>query len=173
MKMSLRKHQRGVTAVEFGLGAMVLILSTLIIFESSYQVYVTNLVDYSLRETIRNTKIKLHDSDVPSDIHKFYQDQFDALINQSGQLWSFLVAPDKFSITGVYYDDYAAFVTGSSSISFGGESSEVESFDYSLAELTVSYDFSPMTHLFTSSDMTISRTMVLNLEHEEWPDENE
>ncbi len=173
MNVNLRKRQKGVIAVEFALGALVLILSTVIIFESSYQVYITNLVDYSLRETIRNTKIKLHESKEPSDIHEFYQDQFDALIKQSGELWSFLVTPDKFSITGVYYDDYTAFVAGTTSISFGGESSEVESFDYSLAELTVSYDFSPMTHLFTSSSMPISRTMVLNLEHEEWPDENE
>lgn len=171
MNVKLRKRQAGVTAVEFALGAMVLILSTLVIFESSYQIYITNLVDYSLRETIRNTKIKLHETEVPNDIHKFYQEQFDALIEQDGQLWSFLVTPERFSITGAYYDSYSDFVSGTSSISFNNEPSELSSFNYSLAELTVRYELSPMTHFFTSSDLSISRTMVLNLEHEEWPDE--
>ncbi|GAM66515.1 hypothetical protein JCM19236_3967 [Vibrio sp. JCM 19236] len=36
MNVNPRTRQTGVTAVEFALGAVVLILSTLIIFESSY-----------------------------------------------------------------------------------------------------------------------------------------
>ncbi len=49
--------QKGVTAIEFVLGALVLFFATFAIFESSYRIYVVNMTEYSLRETIRNAKI--------------------------------------------------------------------------------------------------------------------
>ena len=55
--MSNITRQKGVTAVEFALGAFILFFVTFHIFLSCYRIYVINMTEYSLRETIRNTKI--------------------------------------------------------------------------------------------------------------------
>lgn len=146
----------------------------------------TNLVDYSLRETIRNTKVVLQEKDDKSacEIHRAYEQTFNNLINQSNQLWSHFVNPGSYTMTGVYFLDYKDFVNydptedrvNKDPCSFDinpNDETNPLGFTYSLAEITLTYELSPMTHLFTSSNTAISRTMVLNLEHEEWPDENE
>ncbi|WP_285348580.1 pilus assembly protein [Vibrio sp. D173a] len=52
-----RRKVKGVTVVEFALGAGVLALALVMLFEIGFRIYVTNLVEYALSESVRNTKV--------------------------------------------------------------------------------------------------------------------
>ncbi|MFA0085630.1 TadE/TadG family type IV pilus assembly protein [Vibrio sp. 10N.261.51.F12] len=159
--MSTRRRQLGVTSIEFALGGLVLMFSTFAIFESSYQTYVVNMTEYSLRETIRNTKIYQGSS-----IHEQYETRFKDLIENQDNLWHFLIDSSKFSIDGKYFETFDKFVANE------GHSSQDLTFSYDLAEITVTYLYSPMIEMWGNGETPITRTMVLNLEHEGWRDEN-
>lgn len=152
--------QKGVTAIEFALGALVLFFATFAIFESSYQIYVVNMTEYSLRETIRNTKIY-----EGKGINQQYEDKFRSLIEADNNLWHFLIDSARFSIKGRYYKTYDDFIANR------GHSEQGLNFNYDLAEITVTYHYSPMIKLTGAADKDIARTMVLNLEHEGWKDD--
>ncbi|EDP59389.1 TadE family protein [Vibrio sp. AND4] len=153
---SLYKH-KGVTSIEFVMGAIVLFFVTFAIFESCYKIYVVNMTEYALRETIRNTKIYQGNS-----VHERYKETFRSLIEQENNLWHFLVDPSRFNITGRYFLSYNDFIVGN------GVTEEDLGSSYDLAEITVTYSYSPMFRLSGAGDSDISRTMVLNLEHEGW-----
>ncbi|EKY4193045.1 TadE/TadG family type IV pilus assembly protein [Vibrio harveyi] len=158
--MKLLSKQKGVTAIEFVMGALVLFFATFAIFESSYQIYVVNMTEYSLRETIRNTKIY-----EGKGINQQYEDKFKSLIEADGNLWHFLIDSSRFSIKGRYYKTYDDFIANR------GYSDEGLNFNYNLAEITVTYRYSPIIKLVGAADRDISSTMVLNLEHEGWKDD--
>ncbi|USD61764.1 pilus assembly protein [Vibrio sp. SCSIO 43140] len=156
------KKQLGVTAVEFALGAIVLMFSTFAIFEICYRIYVINMTEYALRETIRNTKIFQG-----SGIHEQYESRFQALISDDSNLWHFLIDEDKFSLDGKYFPSYRDFINNV------GYSKQDLNFNYDLAEITVTYQYEPILWVYGAQAVDISRTMVLNLEHEGWADETE
>lgn len=158
--MNAFSKQKGVTAIEFVMGALVLFFATFAIFESSYQIYVVNMTEYSLRETIRNTKIY-----EGKGINQQYEDKFKTLIEADNDLWHFLIDSSRFSIKGRYYKTYDDFISNR------GYSDEGLNFNYDLAEITVTYRYSPMIKLTGVGDKDISCTMILNLEHEGWKDE--
>ncbi|MFA0439117.1 pilus assembly protein TadE [Vibrio sp. 10N.286.49.C2] len=160
--MSTRRRQLGVTSIEFALGGLVLMFSTLAIFESSYQIYVVNMTEYSLRETIRNTKIYQGNS-----AHIEYEKHFKDLIENQDNLWHFLLDEDDFSMEGKYFETFDKFIANE------GHSGEKLSFTYDLAEITVTYRYSPMIEIWGNGETLITRTMVLNLEHEGWGDDLE
>ena len=150
-------RQRGVTAIEFVVGALILFFATFAIFESSYQIYVVNMTEYSLRETIRNTKIY-----EGRGVNEQYEDKFKSLIEDDESLWHFLIDSSRFSISGRYYQSYDDFIKDK------GHADQGLSFNYDLAEITVTYRYSPILKLSGASNRNISSTMVLNLEHEGW-----
>ncbi|MGV2987188.1 TadE/TadG family type IV pilus assembly protein [Vibrio sp. E150_011] len=158
--MNTRRRQLGVTSIEFALGGLVLMFSTFAIFESSFQTYVVNMTEYSLRETIRNTKIYQGSS-----VHEQYETRFKDLIEDQDNLWHFLIDSSKFSIEGKYFETFDKFIANE------GHSSQDLSFTYDLAEITVTYLYSPVIEMWGNSETPISRTMVLNLEHEGWGDD--
>lgn len=160
------RKQFGTTSVEFALGGMVLMFATFAIFESCYQVYVVNMTEFSLRETIRNTKVDQGIDDTPENLNTHYESYFRSLISDNNKIWHFLMDDNKFTIHGKYYRNYDDFVAGV------GDSSQSIGFYYDLAEITVEYQYQPMINMFGSDTVTISRTMVLNLEHQGW-DEDE
>lgn len=160
MHMQRIAKQWGTTSIEFALGALVLMFATFAIFEACYQIYVINMTEYALRETVRNTKVYEGES-----VNQRYVDKFESIINNQDNLWSFLIDEDKFSVAGRYYLSYSDFVKDI------GTDFEHLNENYDLAEITVNYDYSPMITLFGNSAYTITRTMVLNLEHEGWDDE--
>jgi tight adherence protein E len=149
--------QKGVTAVEFSLGAFILFFVTFAIFESSYYTYVVNMTEYSLRETIRNTKI--HEG---KSVNQQYKEKFETLIKDRTNLWHFLIDSSKFSFNGRYYRTYQDFIDDN------GHSDQAFSENYNLAEITVTYRYSPIIKFVSAIDRDISSTMVLNLEHEGW-----
>ncbi|WP_264876895.1 TadE family protein [Vibrio agarivorans] len=154
--------QKGVTSIEFSMGAIVLFFSTFAIFESSYQIYVVNMTEYALRETIRNTKIYQGVG-----VHEQYEARFEQLIHDQSNLWHFLIDEDKFSIDGTYFETYQEFINGN------GHPSEGLNFNYDLAEISVTYLYTPMLNVWGADETPISRTMVLNLEHEGWKNDEE
>ncbi|MEZ8228159.1 TadE/TadG family type IV pilus assembly protein [Vibrio splendidus] len=158
--MKRLNRQKGVTAIEFVLGALVLFFATFAIFESSYQIYVVNMTEYSLRETIRNTKIY-----EGKGINEQYETKFKSLIEDDDNLWSFLIDSSRFSIVGQYFKTYDDFVENR------GHSDQGLNFNYDLAEITVTYRYTPVIKLAGAADRDISSTMVLNLEHEGWKDD--
>ncbi|PTP80650.1 TadE/TadG family type IV pilus assembly protein [Vibrio splendidus] len=160
--MKRLNKQKGVTAIEFVLGALVLFFATFAIFESSYQIYVVNMTEYSLRETIRNTKIY-----EGKGINEQYETKFKSLIEDDDNLWSFLIDSSRFSITGQYFKTYDDFVANRGHSDQGLNFN----FNYNLAEITVTYRYTPVIKLAGAADRDISSTMVLNLEHEGWKDD--
>lgn len=156
------RRQRGATSIEFALGGIVLMLSTFAIFEVCYNIYVVNVTEAALRETIRGTKI--HEG---RHSHAQYQAKFDALLRNEDALWHFLIQEDQFELTSTYFKTYRDLVNNT------GQGSETVSPDYVLAEVTLTYHYSPMMTLFSMGKSDISRTMILNLEHEGWWDEEE
>ncbi|MDN3699713.1 TadE/TadG family type IV pilus assembly protein [Vibrio artabrorum] len=155
-------RQKGATSIEFVLGAIALFFVTFTIFESSYQIYIVNMTEYSLRETIRNTKIYEGKS-----INQQYENKFKALIEDNNSLWHFLIDRSRFSIQGKYFKNYSDFIANR-----GYSAQDLDS-SYVLAEITVTYRYSPVIKFSGSSDKNISRTMVLNLEHEGWKDDTQ
>jgi len=149
--------QKGVVAIEFVLGMLVLFFATFAIFESSYHIYVVNMTEYSLRETIRNTKIYEGQG-----FNEQYENQFRTLIEDDNNLWHFLIDSARFSIKGQYFRTYDDFIANA------GHSDQALNFNYDLAEMTVTYRYSPLINFVGAADRDISRTMVLNLEHEGW-----
>lgn len=149
---------RGTTTIEFAMGAMVLIISTLAIFEICYNIYVVNVTEYALRETIRSTKTYQGES-----IHRRYQQRFETVLKQDGMLWHFLITDDQFDLSAKYFKNYRDFVDNI------GVNDDTNLSGYALAEVTLSYRYTPMLALFSRAQQDISRTMVLNLEHEGWP----
>ncbi|KFA95550.1 TadE/TadG family type IV pilus assembly protein [Vibrio sp. ER1A] len=155
-------RQKGTSTVEFAVGAVALILTTLLIIEASYQIYVTNLVEYSLRETVRNAKVY-----EGSSVHDNYKNRLDELITSDGKLWSYLAPQENFQITGKYFNSYREFVDDV------GFSEDDDGFQegYALAEITLDYQYTPILNVLGASEKTISRTTVLTLEHEGWEGE--
>lgn len=150
--------QRGVTTIEYAIGAIVLIVSTLAIFEICYNIYVVNVTEYALRETIRGTKTYQGQR-----THRRYQQKFNAILTQDDTLWHFLLAKDKFELSAKYFKNYRNFIDDVA------ESTDADSPEYVLAEMTLTYHYTPMLSIIPREITDISRTMVLNLEHEGWP----
>ena len=155
--MSNITKQKGVTAVEFALGAFILFFVTFQIFELCYRIYVMNMTEYALRETIRNTKIFEGQGKKGA-----YKNEFKSLIENNNNLWHFLIDDTKFSIDIRYFKSYSNLVDD---ISY---SEQNLNFNYSLAEITVTYKYSPIIKFIGSPKTDISSTMMLNLEHEKW-----
>ncbi|CAH0529501.1 TadE/TadG family type IV pilus assembly protein [Vibrio hippocampi] len=154
-----RVKQRGITTIELAVGAIALIITTLMLFEAGHKIYVSNLVEFALRETIRDTQI--HQG---SGVHQSYQDKLDGVLQHEGRLWSYLVDEHNFELTGEYFNSYADFVANN------GSSIDGEMFfnGYPLAEFTLSYQYQPIFNLFGDDGGMISRSTVINLEHEGW-----
>ncbi|MGF1686542.1 pilus assembly protein [Photobacterium japonica] len=155
-----RRQQRGTTSIEFALGGIVLMLATFAIFEVCYHLYVVNVTESALRETIRGTKIYQGQHS-----HANYQAKFDAVLRNDDALWHFLVREDQFELSSTYFRTYRDLVNNT------GLSSDEVPANYVLAEVTLTYHYTPMMDLFTLGKRDVSRTMLLNLEHEGWDDE--
>ncbi|UWZ99141.1 TadE/TadG family type IV pilus assembly protein [Vibrio splendidus] len=158
--LKFKDRERGVTTVEFSLGAIVLIVATIMIFEMGYRIYAINLLEYSLRESVRAAAVHQGSSSYNS-----YDTVLKSVKNSPDSLWSFLSPSEEFVVSGLYYKSYADFIANVSAsdadlvISDGG---------YSIAEIKMSYSHQPIWPLFLQQDNTIERSVVLTLEHEGW-----
>ncbi|MGF1726085.1 TadE/TadG family type IV pilus assembly protein [Photobacterium nomapromontoriensis] len=150
-------RQRGVTTIELALGCIALIFTTFMIFEICYKIYIVNVTEFALRETIRATKVY-----EGKNTHSLYQTEFYRILNRDNTLWDFLLVKDKFKLTSVYFKSYANIINNVA------EDSKNPRLKYVLAEVTLAYQYAPIFTFNPSVESTISRTMLLNLEHEGW-----
>ncbi|MGF1724414.1 TadE family protein [Photobacterium nomapromontoriensis] len=150
-------EQRGTTTVELSLGGLVLMISTFAIFEICYNIYVVNVTEFALRETIRRTKIY-----EGMNTHDLYDARFRETLEREGALWHFLIEDDKFELSSRFFKSYENLVNDI------GENSDVQSPEYVLAEVTLTYNYAPMITIIPRDNADITRTMLLNLEHEGW-----
>ncbi|MDC5805646.1 pilus assembly protein [Vibrio europaeus] len=59
MKKPLKRRQKGVFAIEFALGFIVLILFTMLIFETCRLTYICSVLDYATAEAARDARVQL------------------------------------------------------------------------------------------------------------------
>ena len=155
----VRGRESGATTIEFALGGMVLFLSTFAILEVSHRIFVANLVEYALREVVRDTQVF-----EGTNSHESYNTKLDSLLNDNDKLWSHLVTENNFSLSEKYFYTFNDFVND-----VGVESSAGNIPDgYVFAQVTLSYDYAPILDLGVNPAAEISRTTVLTLEHEGW-----
>jgi tight adherence protein E len=162
MKYGHSKCQ-GVTSVEFALGSLVLIITTLMIFEMGFRIYVTNMVEYALRETVRNTTVFEGQSSYDQ-----YNQTLNTAMEEPDRLWGFLTPADNFQLSGKYYLTYADLI---SDVSFDDDQMAQSGIGYAVAEITLTYNYTPVLNLFGSDPTAITRSTRLNLEHEGWEEE--
>lgn len=110
MKYGHSKCQ-GVTSIEFALGSLVLIITTLMIFEMGFRIYVTNMVEYALRETVRNTTVFEGQSSYDQ-----YNQTLNTAMEEPDRLWGFLTPAENFQLSGKYYLTYADLISDVSSM---------------------------------------------------------
>ncbi|KLV04171.1 hypothetical protein ABT56_16320 [Photobacterium aquae] len=154
-------RQKGAATIEFALGGILLMLVSFAVIEVCFRIYVVNVTEYALRETIRETKTYQGKSN-----YDRYQMQFNRFLSQEGTLWHFLVAKDQFTLSAKYYKSYRDLVDNRAA-----SASDVSP-EYVLADITLSYYYQPPLLALADKKVTISRSMLLNLEHEGWPGED-
>ncbi|CAH1595601.1 TadE family protein [Vibrio owensii] len=155
-----RRKVKGVTVVEFALGAGVLALALVMLFEMGFRIYVTNLVEYALRESVRNTKVFEGGSSYDN-----YNLTLDSAMKDGGALWTSLVPAENFEVSGRYYLTYADLISGTSySDAEMGEDDQ----GYAIAEITLTYNYTPILNVFSSDVIPITKSTLINLEHEGW-----
>lgn len=162
MRHTLSKS-KGVTIIEFVLGALILGVAMLMLFEMSFRIYVTNLVEYALRETVRSTKIY-----EGGDSYDNYKLTLDNALGESDSMWATLVPAENFTLTGQYYLSYSDLI---SNVSYTDVQMDEGGGGYAIAEFTLQYNHSPMFSVFTGDVVPITRSTLINLEHEGWEEE--
>ncbi|MEZ8942898.1 TadE/TadG family type IV pilus assembly protein [Vibrio sp. 10N.222.51.C8] len=158
--LKCKYKERGVTTVEFSLGAIVLIVATVMIFEMGYRIYAINLLEYSLRESVRAAAVHQGSSSYNS-----YDTVLKSVKNSPDALWSFLSPKDEFEVSGLYYKSYADFI---SNVSASDAELVLNDEGYNIAEIKLVYNHKPIWPFFLQQEEPIERTIVLTLEHEGW-----
>ncbi len=153
-------RSKGITVVEFVLGALVLAISLLMLFEMGLRIYTTSVVEYALRETVRSTKIFEGSSTYSS-----YNNTLRAALDEGGTLWSAFTPADNFTITGKYYLTYADLIADAS---LSDAEMLQDDLGYQIAEITLTYNYQPVLNVFSSDPVPITRSTLINLEHEGW-----
>ncbi|UPR51585.1 pilus assembly protein [Vibrio cyclitrophicus] len=158
--LKFKQRERGVTTVEFSLGAIVLIVATVMIFDMGYRIYAINLLEYSLRESVRAAVVHQGSSSYNS-----YDTVLKSVKNEPNSLWSFLSPSEKFVVSGLYYRSYADFIAN---VSASDADLVTSDGGYSIAEIKMTYNHQAIWPLFLQQEEAIERTIVLTLEHEGW-----
>lgn len=158
--LKLKSNEKGVTTVEFSLGAIILIVATVMIFEMGYRIYAINLLEYSLRESVRAATVHQGESSYNS-----YNTVLKGVKNAPESLWSFLSPKDNFKISGLYYRTYADYIAG-----IGASDADFVNSDsgYNIAEVKMTYSHKPVWGFSFFKVENVERSIVLTLEHEGW-----
>ncbi|MDN2480406.1 TadE/TadG family type IV pilus assembly protein [Vibrio agarivorans] len=153
-------RNRGVVTVEVALGVIILIFATVMILEMAYRIYLVNLVEFALRESVRATTV--HQG---GNTYTGYNNRFNNVMNEPGTLWEFLTPLTNFSMSGKYYQSYADLVGDTS---FTDAEMLVDDSGYAFAEVSLSYQYQPILSLLGTETTTVTRTTLVSLEHEGW-----
>lgn len=177
MQHSHLKKQKGVFAIEFALGFLVLFMFTMLIFEACRLTYICAVLDYTAAEAARDTRVQLHKNqdfakyvgkncatDVPANekqkcqqIQSFSNNQFtiwfQSFINEKGgKLWEVFTANNKMTVTSRHYKNLHELTIDSPNATWKNNA-------ISLYE--VNYQYQPLFFRWSLSDSTIKRHVLV------------
>jgi len=177
----LRRHkQRGVFAIEFALGFIVLFMFTVLIFEVCRLTYICSVLDYATAEAARDTRVQLHKnadfktyhgkqcqkdfSDAKEikrceAVQSYSDDQFaiwfHRLVNDNGgALWQVFTSKKDMSIQAYYYRNLADLADKRENTSWKRNA---------LSRYQVTYQYQPIFFKWSFTDTEIKRhVLVIN-----------
>lgn len=157
-----KRRQRGVFSIEFAIGAMVMFLVTFGIFEMCRFIYVINLAESSLRESSRDTRVWEGER-----TKKLYQQRLTEMFENKGEIWHVLVDSSRYQLSISYFENMLDLVNDKPSLS------ETKQQRSPLALYEITYDYTPMFILTGVVEQKISRRILVTMEHEGWPIDEE
>ncbi|MGF1692156.1 TadE/TadG family type IV pilus assembly protein [Photobacterium kagoshimensis] len=177
MKLSTRKKQKGVFAIEFALGFFVLFMFTVLIFEVCRLTYICSLLDYASAEAARDARVQLnknHDfikykgknchTDVPKNetsrcqkIQSYSGNQFaiwfhSFLSTNGGKLWQVFTASNEMFIKTRHYKNLHALAHDASTSSWSKNS---------ISMYEVTYKYQPIFFKWSFSNSDIKRHVLV------------
>jgi len=155
--MSSIKSQKGVFTIEFALGSILLFMSVFAVFELCRFIYIINLTESSLRESARDSR--LYEG---GRLNVNYDDRFNAMFIQKGQIWHSIVDPKRYTLSINYYRDYNALISNRITINCR---------DCPLAEYKLEYSYKPMLRIPGMGERALVRSMLMVQEHQGWTDD--
>ncbi|MBW8183270.1 TadE/TadG family type IV pilus assembly protein [Shewanella nanhaiensis] len=158
----LKRRQLGAFSVEFAIGAMVMFLVTFGIFEISRLIYVINLAESSLRESSRDTRV--WEGERSGDL---YEQRLTQMFEKKGEIWHLLVDPKRYHLSISYFESLSDLIDDKPSLS------QVKQQRSPLAIYEISYQYTPMFLLAGIVEERISRRILVTMEHEGWPIDEE
>ncbi|WP_064792428.1 TadE/TadG family type IV pilus assembly protein [Shewanella woodyi] len=158
----LKRRQLGAFSVEFAIGAMVMFLVTFGIFEISRLIYVINLAESSLRESSRDTRV--WEGERSGDL---YDQRLTQMFEKKGEIWHLLVDPKRYHLSISYFESLSDLIDDKPSLS------QVKQQRSPLAIYEISYQYTPMFFLAGIVEERISRRILVTMEHEGWPIDEE
>ncbi|WP_394391319.1 TadE/TadG family type IV pilus assembly protein [Shewanella woodyi] len=158
----LKRRQLGAFSVEFAIGAMVMFLVTFGIFEISRLIYVINLAESSLRESSRDTRV--WEGERSGDL---YDQRLTQMFEKKGEIWHLLVDPKRYHLSITYFESLSDLIDDKPSLSQAKQQRSP------LAIYEISYQYTPMFFLAGIVEKRISRRILVTMEHEGWPIDEE
>lgn len=158
----LKRRQLGAFSVEFAIGAMVMFLVTFGIFEISRLIYVINLAESSLRESSRDTRV--WEGERSGDL---YDQRLTQMFEKKGEIWHLLVDPKRYHLSITYFESLSDLIDDKPSLSQAKQQRSP------LAIYEISYQYTPMFFLAGIVEKKISRRILVTMEHEGWPIDEE
>ncbi|USD38802.1 MULTISPECIES: TadE/TadG family type IV pilus assembly protein [Ferrimonas] len=148
--------QRGVLSIEFALGAFVLFLTTFAIFEMSRFIYIINLTEAALSESVRDTKVFESER-----MNLSYSQRLSAMFSQQGQVWHSLVEVNRYHFSRHEYPSLQALEDNTPSVNCPR---------CPIVQIELSYDYQPVYFVGAVGNRTIRRSLLSVQEHEGWQD---
>ncbi|KMV29228.1 hypothetical protein AB733_19190 [Photobacterium swingsii] len=176
MKTSKITSQKGVFAIEFALGFVVLFMFTMLIFETCRVTYIAAVLDYATAEAARDARVQLKENE---EYKKYEFTDCDTLSNSSEKdhcLRVKQIGKDQFSQwyykfistnAGVLWDvftsasDYSIHVDAYlSPVDFASNKKTTDWNKATLAEYTVTYIYRPLILQASFAEMPITRKLI-------------
>lgn len=160
------KRQKGVFAIEFALGFIVLFMFTMLIFETCRITYICAVLDYATAEAARDARVQLRkntqyekyikadcsklkgkDKEICLAIKNMNGDHFTIwfysfINNNAGVLWSIFTSKSEMYVSGTHYKNFDDLVAGKDSKNWKNNS---------FSEYKIFYQYKP---LFFKSNIT-------------------
>jgi tight adherence protein E len=158
----LKRRQQGAFSVEFAIGAIVMFFVTFGIVEVSRLIYVINLAESSLRESSRDTRV--WEAQRNGDL---YDQRLTQVFEKKGEIWHLLVDPKRYQLSISYFENLPNLIGNKPSLSLAIQQR------CPLAIYEISYRYTPMFFLAGVFEKKISRRILVTMEHEGWPIDEE
>lgn len=192
MRKIRRNKQKGVFAIEFALGFIVLFMFTMLIFETCRLTYICSVLDYATAEAARDSRVQLEANNDFSDyknvdckeafkddlnkqdeceqIQNFngdeYQVWFYSFVKKNGgSLWHVLSAADSYTIAAKHYKNLEALIKDTEKNALEGDGNKYwQGNAFTLYE--INYSYHPLFFKGSFLSMNIKRRALVIEEFE-------